>query len=530
MSTPSLIEKQRAKIPSRWVPDIASWAPARRNTWLLAGVAVCFGLYELVAIGLRYPYTTDEAIYLSQLNPQVPDYGWAAWRAWGMPVVAAPVALTDAPLTIVRLYFVFLASAGVFLAFRPWLAVSRRPVAPIAAALFASTSTAVYNGSLALPNYYSALGAIAATGYFMACRRGTDDYRRSLTGLTVAVAFAALVRPSDSLWLVLPLVLAWLGLPAWRRPAIGGAMVVGQVVGWAPWLVESFFRFGGPFTRLDLSSASLGGTHLYPDLAMVRLYVRLWSTGNPMAVSLNVPPEYRGGSATLATVHLAPIGAVAVVWWIAVACLAAVGVLGAAVLSSRSEENSRSLVLIPLVVGVSVAFPYLFMMRYGQLRFLLPAVGLLAFPIAMGLLRLGALRRHPLRVLGPGLAVALALGLVVVQMTTARPYRHSVAISDASFSSVIRTLRDVGVSGPCAIVGDGPMNVSYQTGCAHLGRLGQPGIEEPATVASARARGETVAIVLRVAPPAGTFMDRWRPVNADVPGQRRSWFVYLAPA
>ncbi|GAA3752831.1 hypothetical protein GCM10022225_41840 [Plantactinospora mayteni] len=507
---------------------IASWTPDRRNHWLLVGVAVCFAVYVLVAVGLRYPYTTDEAIYFSQLNPEVPNYGWAAWRAWGMAILAGPVALIDAPLTGARLYLVILSSVGLFLAFRPWLAVSRQPLAPIAAALFGGTSVAAYNGSLALPNFYSALAAIAATGYFMACRRGADNYRRSLIGLAAAVAIAALVRPSDSLWLVMPLFLAWLGLVAWRRRAVFGALVLGQVVGWAPWIIESIFRFGGPFNRLDLSSASLGGTHLYPDLGMVRLYVRLWNTGNPRPLSLNVPVEFRGGAQTLATVQLAPGGTLAVIWWIALVCAIVAGVLGA-IAARRSNAGGIPVVLMPLVVGLSVAFPYLFMMRYGQLRFLLPAIGLLAVPVAAGVIQVGMVRRPSLRVLAPGLAAVLVLALVGVQMVATRPYRTSVATADAAFSALIRLLGQADVSGPCAMAGDGSFNVAYQVGCDHIGRINRPGAEEPAPVAAARGRGETVVIALRDAPPAGTFMDRWRLVTADIPGQRGSWFVYLPP-
>jgi len=532
MSTASVTEEPRTPVRPRWKPDVASWSSERRNLWLLAAVAVCFGLYVLLRMGLRYPYTTDEAIYLSQVNPQVPDYGWVAWRAWGPALLAGPVAVFDAPLEIIRLYFVILGSLGLFLAFRPWLASAVAPLAPVAAALFGSTAVAVFNGSLALPNYYSSLAAIATTGYFVACRRGADNYRRNLVGLAVSVAFAALVRPSDSLWLVLPLGLAWLGLAAWRRIATFGAIAVGQIVGWAPWIIESLFRFGGPFERLHLSSGSLGGTHLYLDFAMVRLYVRLWSTGNPAAVALNVPQEFRGGSATLAEVRIAPITTVAVLWWIALACVLVAGVLGAVLLFRRSAEDRRPVVLIPLVVGLSVAFPYLFMMRYGQLRFLLPAIGLLALPVAAGLLQLGRLRVSPLRALGPGLAVAVALGLIGVQVAAAGTYRTSVSNSDALYSSLIDQLRKSGVSGSCGIAGDGSYNVAYQTRCNHLGRINRAASVEPESLASARGRGESVAVALRRAPQPGSFLDQWRLITVEhrTPGRPPAWFVYLPPA
>ncbi|MFY1674501.1 hypothetical protein ACN27G_31905 [Plantactinospora sp. WMMB334] len=526
-SIASPAEEQPTEARSRRLSGFASWPAARRNHWLLVGVAVCFAGYVLVAVGLRYPYTTDEAIYFSQVNPQVPDYTWVAWRAWGVPLVVAPAALLDLSLTGVRFYLVVVASAGIFLAFQPWLTVSRHPVAPVAAALFGGTSAAAYNGSLALPNLYSALAAVAATGYFMNCRRGGDNYRRSLLGLAVAVAFAALVRPSDSVWLVLPLFLVWLGLSAWRRWEVFAALAVGQIVGWAPWLVESFVRFGDPFNRLHLSSASLGGTHLYPDAAMLRLYLRLWNTGNPQAVSLNVPPEFRGGAATLANVQLAPSGALAVIWWIALACALVAAVAGAA-LTRRTARDGLAVVLVPLAVGVSVAFPYLFMMRYGQLRFLLPAIGLLAVPVAAGVLQIARLRRAPLRVLGPAVAAILALALIGVQVAATGPYRETVERADASATELIRALRQAGVPQPCALFGEAPFNVAYQMKCETAERFRQPGIGEPAAVTSARGRGLSVAVVLRRPAPAGTFLDRWRLATGG--GQPGRWHVYLAPA
>jgi hypothetical protein len=542
-STAVAIDEPPTATPSGRMAGFASWPPARRNLWLLVGVAVCFAILELVIIGLRYEYTTDEAIYLSQLNPHIPSYGWAAWRAWGMPVLAAPVAAADASLSVVRLYFVILAAAGIFLAFRPWLALSKRPLAPIAAAVFAGTSVVIYNGSLALPNLYSALGAIAATGYFMACRRGADNYRRSVIGLTVAVAFAALVRPSDSLWLVLPLGLIWLALSAWRRLATVVAIVVGQIVGWAPWVIESFFRFGGPFSRLHLSAASLGGTHVYPDLALVRVYTRLWSSGDAQPVSLNVPVKLRGGAATLATVHLQPISVLATVWWIAIACAVVLAIFGA-VLARRGTDDIGRLILVPVFVGLCVGFPYLFMMRYAQLRFLLPAVGLLSLPIAYGVLRLAMLRPHALgahsvgassprapwlRALGPGLAVALLLLLVVIQVDTAGQYSSRVSASHRYYSAVVDRLRQVGVSGPCAVGGDGSFTIAYQAGCDSLNSISHPTSVEPPKIAAAVDQGKTVAIVLKTAPKTGTFLDQWRLVTVTFPGQTGTGHIYLAP-
>jgi len=52
---------------------------------------------------------------------------------------------------------------------------------------------------------------------------------------------------------------------------------------------------------------------------------------------------------------------------------------------------------------------------------------------------------------------------------------------------------------------------------------------EPASVTSGLSRGESVAIVLKTAPRAGTFRDQWRSIVVHIPGSTKSGHVYLAP-
>jgi hypothetical protein len=305
------------------------------------------------------------------------------------------------------------------------------------------------------------------------------------------------------------------------------AIVVGQIVGWAPWVIESFARFNGPLSRLRLSAASLGGTHVYPDLSLVRVYVRLWSSGDEAAVSLDVPRKLRGGAVTIATHHLSAISVVATIWWIAATAAIILAILGA-VLARWDKEGIGRLVLIPLLVGLSVGFPYLFMMRYAQLRFLLPAVGLIALPVAYGVLQLGSLRIPPLRALGPTVAVALLLALVGIQMAKAPQYDTAASRAYAFDSSIVQQLRDEGVSHPCAVGGDASFAVAYQAGCESLHTIRLASVE-PASVTSARSRGDSVAIVMKTAPPAGTFLDQWRSIVVHIPGSTKYGHIYLAP-
>ena len=130
----------------------------RQGEIALVLVGLMFLLVQLVIVRHPLGLSQDESNYLAKVDPRVPELYWTQPRAWGMPVLAAPVAVFSPSLTIYRLYFGFLSSASLIAAFWPWLRVLRPAVAP-AAALFFSTIwfTAVF-GSLVMPNLYVGLG------------------------------------------------------------------------------------------------------------------------------------------------------------------------------------------------------------------------------------------------------------------------------------------------------------------------------------------------------------------------------------
>jgi len=507
--------------PSQWLVGLAALPAPRRNRWLLAGVAVMFGVLQLVEVGFGYEYGTDEAVYLSQVNPAVPDYVWSAWRAWGMPLLATPVSVTDAPLTTVRIYFIGLSCLGLYLAFLPWLRLSRRPVAPIAAALFGGTKVSLYYGSLVLPNYYSALGAIAATGFFLAYGRDAARPRAAVVGLAGAVAFAALIRPSDGLWLVLPLVVTSLAVRTWRRGPVLGALVVGEVLGWAPWLIESLFRFHGPLERMRAATEAVGGTGVQLNLAVLKLYLRLWSANHLSATSPDDASNTSGAAVRIPSVSLPAIEPSAVIWWLAAVVLLVVGVV-ATVRAHRSADS-----LVPLFVAAGVAFPYLFMLDYAQLRFLLPAGGLIAVVMAYGLVAVGTARWVP-RAPAVAAAAVLLLGLVGIQAVQAKRTLADPAEANLPYSLTLDRLREAGIGSPCAIAGEGSYTIGYQLGCRALGRLGHSAKTDPAWVADARVRGERIAFVLLADPRTGTFLHKWQRI--EVIAGPTPWILYLAPS
>lgn len=485
----------------------------RHNLVLLGGVAVGFALLQLAALGLQYGYEYDEAVYLSQLNPAVPDFPWGSHRAWGVPLLVAPVAAIDATLPVVRLYLVALSSAGLFLAYWPWLRVRDTPVVPLAAGLFATTYVVAYQGLLARPNYYTALGAVAAVAFLLQCRRGAG-HRLAPAGLAAALAFTTLVRPSDAVWLVLPLAVAWLGLAAWRSWQVATAIGAGCAAGWAPWIVEAFGRFGGPLARYAAAKHAVGGG-LHLDLATVELYVRMWSTATMdcfLTASYPCKPP-------------APVGLEMLLWGMAAAGLVAAGAV-AAVLRRRGTE-----VLLPLAAGASLAFSYLFILENGSLRFLVPATALLALPAAHGVLLLGQLRigPRPVRALAAALAAALVAGHVAVNHTTLGEFAPEVSEFRAGDTVLAQRLDELGVAPPCLLIGSSAHTVGYRLGCSSLGRPRRYPAQAPGAVARARQDAAAVVVVLRSEePPAGSFLAQWRSVRLDGPGGR-DWFAYLPP-
>jgi hypothetical protein len=494
------------------------WLAARPREALLAGVALGFTLLHLTLMGFGYALEYDEALYLSQTNPSAPDAGWSQHRAWGAPILAAPVALLDAPVPAIRLYLIVLSSVGLYLAYRAWLAVDGGLVAPIAAALFGGSYAAVYNGGQVMPNYYAALGGIAATAYFLRCGDPAGG-RRATAALAVSVAFTALVRPTDSLWLVAPLAVGWLALRRWRRPAVAAGLAGGLFAGWAPWIIEAFLRFGGPIERLRAANDAVGGG-LHLDLTTVKLYVRMLDAGRMGCISGGGTPCEMTG----------PVGPGVIAWLLVGAALIAFGVI-------RSPGGDRLTAIVPIAVAASLAFSYLFLLRYGYLRFLLPAGGLAAVAVARGLVALAATRgpapaarhRRPvIRRLGIAAAAALLLAHVVTQAATLHRVAPGFAASRASYAALIHGLQHTGIRTPCLLVGHSATTVAYPLSCgSERGGAGYLA-REPVSSAEARAGGRLVAVISREDPPADSYLRRWRLVLVPVP-HRLPWRVYLPP-
>ena len=482
--------------------------------WLavaLVLVGVVDAAVQLGLVGPHFAYTHDETVYLSQFDPHVPDFGWNAWRAWGTPVLMAPVALFSAGLAATRIWATALTSVGLVAAFWPWLKVVRGPAVPLAALLFATNWMAVYFGNDVQPNIYIALGAVAAVGLFLRATYGENADRRVriLIALAFALFLVALVRPSDALLVGAPLGIACLFVPSTRRWVVAIPIALGILLGWLPWIIEAYQDFGGPIKRYHLSQAhdAVGGLHL--NLHTATLYLRILDG-----------PFYAGGQYT----GPGPYSAIL----LAVVAVGAACIVVALVTAARA--HSLTPVALPCVGALTLSLLYVFLLGYAAVRFLLPIGALLSLPIAVGLVALTRRRRRTTRAVSLTVIIALVGAEVGLQLAMVHGKVAHDHVVRASFEQIGGGLQKAHLQTPCAVIGSiDPAPVAYWAHC--LGGAQTLGPFTAAFVRQAkryRASGMQVAVVtLRDELPP--YFDTWTHV-APVPGVRDTAVdVWISP-
>jgi hypothetical protein len=318
----------------------------------------------LAILGVHNGLGRDEADYLAKVNPSSPSLYWTAVRAWGTPLLAAPIAIFSPGLGLVRLYFTVLLSALLVLAYLPWRRLLHPAVAPLAAFLFATTWFTTFYGNNVMPNLPLACGCVAATGVWAGLPQSARP-RRSYLLLAAIVGAVALIRPSDSLLLAGPLAILTVAVRKRDRSRPLLALLFGEAIGWIPWIVESSISFNGPLARWRDSSEELGGLHL--RFVMVDIYPRLFD-GAPGYCCYGHP----AGAAGSASVPV-------VAWFVGLLVLSAAGLYAA--------WRCRRLTVVGAAAAVAGGFGlmYVGLVNYGAVRFLLPIVALLAIPIATAL-------------------------------------------------------------------------------------------------------------------------------------------------
>jgi hypothetical protein len=336
----------------------------RTSATALVVVALVNVVLVLAILGVHNGLGRDEADYLAKVNPSTPDLYWTDVRAWGTPLLAAPIAIFSPGLGMVRLYFAVLLSALLALAYLPWRRLLHPAVAPLAALLFATTWFTTFYGNNVMPNLPLACGCVAATGVWAGLPQSARP-RRSYLLLAALVGAIALIRPSDSLLLAGPLAILTVAFRKRDRSRTLLALLAGEAIGWIPWIVESYISFGGPLARWRNSNQDLGGLHL--RFVMVGIYPRLFD-GTPGYCCYGHPAATAG-----------PASAAVVAWFVGLVVLSVAGLYAA--------WRTRRLTIVGAALAVAGGFGlmYVGLLDYGAVRFLLPIVALLAIPVATAL-------------------------------------------------------------------------------------------------------------------------------------------------
>lgn len=430
--------------------------------WIVAAAAA-FTLAVLLFTPLRMSLGWDETVYASQISQHVPIMRWSAERARGMPLLVAPVTLLGVSAVVLRVYLSVLAGVGLFLALLAWRGVKPARVLALAGVIFGGLAIVQGEASQVFPNYWIAIGGLAGTGLFIRGLTRQTPSRIIPVLLAVAAAFTALMRPPDAIAIFGPLmviVVVILGRDGWTRRALDSraasllvATVVGLAIGGGEWVAESYMYFTGPFARLRMTSAVVGGTRFDPVTSL-----RIINSGR--ASSVAGYPGVTGWSYPWL-----------LVWWLAFLVLALIGVYIA------GQSQGWLAAAAPLVSALAVYAVYTLPVR-DNARYLQPSWALLAVPAAEGLGWLIVTPRGRTRLV----AVTAAVAFLGVELGT----QHVVlsgqsAILEAAAranSNMVKALDRLGVRPPCAIatvdrpyfsVGSGP--VSYYLGCKYVGTL-----------------------------------------------------------
>ncbi len=484
--------------------------PGRRfGDLALILVALAYAVSQLQLQRLKLGW--DETIYLSQVSKTVPAAFFSAPRARGITWLAEPLAAVSSSVPALRLYLTVLSGAALYLAFRVWFRVLPTPAVVIAAGLFGGLWITRFYGAELMPNLWVGFALVAAVGGFLRLTRARFD-ALGLLALPLGLAGAALMRPSDAAWAVFPLLVVTAVVPAWRRNwPIYLLTLTGSLLGALPWVIEAEHRFGGVAARLRTAGAIQGGLGWHPQVLLQH-----WQTlDGPLLCRPCSPPSSP------------PVDTA---WFLLLLPLAVLAVFAARRLT-RAYGGSRgsATVVVPALVGFSLAVPYLLLVNYSAPRFLLPAFALLSLPAGLSLWWLlsatpGRARRYA--VAG---VVALALSAQLLsQQQILTGQVSTTARSTRAYTAIATGLHRVGVQAPCVLSGYRSPQLAFYAGCGSRNVTGHD-----ASISSgqlvALGRHTMVAVIVRPGLRPPHFAKHWQRHELPAGPGQNSWAAYLEP-
>ncbi|MEU6533378.1 hypothetical protein ABZ869_29815 [Streptomyces sp. NPDC046928] len=406
-----------------------------RGDLLLAAVAGAFTVAQLLLVGPAMGLGWDEIVYVSQVSADRPAAFFSAPRSRGVSLLVWPIASWSSSTVLLRVYLAVLSGLGLYLALRVWRGLFPARVLAGAGAFFVTLWITMFYGPQAMPNLWVAFGALICVGCFL--RVSADRFDTpALWGVVGGAALMAWMRPTDAVWVTLPLLVLVAVRRRWR---LGAALAGGLAAGGVEWVVEAFLAFGGLRERLNEASRIQGdlGWNIAVDDQMRSLMGS--ALCRPCGGELPDPGIYA--------------------WWLTLPVLAGYG-LFAAVRAGRTERT-----LLPLACATTAAVPYLFLIGYAAPRFLLPAYALLAIPVVDALFHLavgrnGRPRPVALAVIGLALIGHLGVQYSVLDSTVDRTTKARIAWARSATE-----LHRLGVRPPCLLTGEQSIPIAFYAGC-----------------------------------------------------------------
>jgi hypothetical protein len=462
----------------------------------LAFVCVFHAIAPLIWVGSNLSYEWDETVYISQVSLHAPAGLFTAPRARGLTILLAPLTELTSSTAALRWYLAVLSAVGLYLAFLPWLRLWPGYMVPIAAALFSTLWTSIFYGFEAMPNLYVAIGAVASVGYFLRIRH--EPHRPvHLVWLTFWLAFTALMRPYDSLYLVAALLVGAAtmhGASLRRRGMVSAVLIAAVALGWSEWIVEAFVSYGGLAQRLQAASAeNTAGLHM----------------------ALGLEARALAGP-TLCRPCTQPVVWPATAWWFAVPPLVA---LGAAAAVSRRQA---ALAVVPTCAGLALLAEYTVTISYAAPRFLLPVYALASIPAAQGLDWVaGFLTRWWWRTLWLTAVAAMLAVQLVSQLAVLDRYVIPVQrTSRLQYISVAQAVREQGLGQPCVLVGYTAAPIAFSAGCTDV-----PAITDARQLKEAAHRSDVGVLTTRRV--ARAFYSGWPSYRLRAAHLRHRWYLYV---
>ncbi|GIH75750.1 hypothetical protein Plo01_21790 [Planobispora longispora] len=451
--------------------------PWTTPVFLLAVVSLCYAVAQFSLVTTAFGIEWDEAVYISQFSGNGAPIAFHASRGWGTPLVVAPVVMFTDSIAVLRAYLMVLSALLLFGAFRIWLPVRPGRTVPLAAAIFAACWPAVLYGGEAMPNIFTALGAVALTGLVVRAAAPAASRGRGLLAATAGlVVLVALFRPTDTTVIVLALAAAVVLTPraAARRDSLAviAALGAGLAVAWGLWIVDAVRRYGGAAERMELATEYFG-----PYRWLAGHYLR--ALDGPVVCS------------TLD--GCGPVTAGAAAWAAGFLLLAAAG---SALLWRRGLRLAAT---ASAAVAACAAGAYLYHPLLPHPRYLLPTYGLLAIAAAEGVVLLAAALRRRARA-GCALAFCalLAAGHLFPQAGYLIDNVGRLAPGRARDVAVAADVKEIGYRRPCLVYGWHAPQIGHHLGCEAAGTSGgRPLPATPAHVPARAASGYSVIVVYR---------------------------------